>query len=288
MTDQELHQHRAELWRVNGNPVRTIEDAKSFLESVGFCLMYPVPSLTLVPNFFAAYAGSTANLPDSRHAFADPRNQPATELMVRLLREHHAYEINLLPESSLLITAAFFPFLYALFGDRNPKAVPKSNAQGGKLSPLTMKVFEAVQKHGPLGKKQLQERISRESSGAALDRALNELWSILKITRVDYREGEGAFWDLLYRWSPAAVMEGSRVSASEAVSALLGKYLEAVVAATQEEIEQFFSYLTSRSKVREAINALLATRELSLITVGTRTLIRLTPVAESHQRRLHG
>jgi uncharacterized protein YcaQ len=288
VTEQELHQQRAQLWRMNGNPIRTLEDAKSFLDSVGFCLMYPVRSLPMVPSFFAAYAGSTANLPDAKHAFSDPRNQPATDLMVRLLRERHAYEINLLPESSLLVSAALFPFLYALFGDRNPKAAPRTKAQGAKLSPLSLKVFETIQQRGPLSKKQLQELISRELTGAALDRALNELWSILKITRVDYRENEGASWDLLYRWSPAAVMEGSRLSAAEAISVLLGKYLEAVVAAAREDIEQFFSYLSARSKVREAINALLAGRELSFVTVGSKTLIQLAPAPEPHQRRVHG
>ena len=288
MTEQELHHQRAELWRVNGNPIRTIEDAKSFVDSVGFCLMYPVRSVPVVPSFFAAYAGSSADLPDARHAFADPRTQPATELMVRLLRERQAYEVNLLPESSLVVSAPLFPFVYALVGDRNPKGAPKTKAQGARLSPLGMKVFETIQKHGPLSKGQLQELISRELTGAALDRALNELWSILKITRVDYHEKQGASWDLLYRWSPAAVMEGSRVSAPEAISALLGKYLEAVVAATREDIEQFFSYLSTRSKVREAINALLAGRELSLVAIGSTTLIHLTPVPESHQRRIHG
>lgn len=288
MTEQELHQQRAQLWRVNANPIRTTEDAKSFLDSVGFCLMYPVRSLPLVPSFFAAYAGSAANLPDAKHAFADPRNQPATNLMVRLLRERHAYEINLLPESGLLVSAEFFPFFYALVGDRNPKAAPRIKAQGEKLSPLALKVFETIQKRGPVSKKQLQDLISRELSVAALDRALNELWSILKITRVDYDENEGASWDLLYRWSPAAVMEGSRLSLAEAISALLGKYLEAVVAATQEEIEQFFSHLSARSKVREALHALLAARELSFVPVASKTLIHLTPVIESRQRRVHG
>jgi uncharacterized small protein (DUF1192 family) len=114
---------------------------------------------------------------------------------------------------------------------------------------------------------------------------LNELWSILKITRVDYREDEGVCWDLLYRWSPEAVMEGSRISGSEAISALLGKYLEAAVAATREEIEQLFSLLTTRSKVRDAINALLATRGLSFVTVGSKTLIHLTPETTPYSRR---
>jgi hypothetical protein len=273
---------------MGGNPIRTVEDARSFLESAGFCLMYPERSLPLVPTFIGAYAGSADGLPDAKHAFADPRTQPAIDLMVRLLRERSAYEANFLPDNSLLVSAAFFPFIYALVGDRNPKAVPKIKAQGAKVSPLAIKVFETIQNRGALSKGQLRELVSRELTTAALDRVLNELWSILKITRVDYHEDEGAYWDLLYRWSPEAVKEGIQLSLPEAISALLGKYLETVVAADQEEIEQFFSHLVSRSRIREAINALLAARQLSFLTVGPRTLIQVTPIPAQSRRRIHG
>lgn len=288
MTEQELQQRRAELWRTDGRPVRTIEDAKAFLDSVGLCLMYPVRALPAVPTFLGACAGSTAALPDSRHAFADPRTQPAIDLMVRLLRSRDAYEVNLLPESSLLLSAPLFPSVYALLGDRKPKAAPKTKAQGAKLSPLTLKVFDAIEARGPLSTGQLRELVGREMSGAALERALNELWSILKITRVDYSQKEGAYWDLLYRWTPAPVMQGVGISVPEALSALIGKYLEAVEAASQEELEQFFSHLVSGSKVREAIHALLAARQLDFVTVGAKTLVRLAPVADDARRRSHG
>lgn len=287
MTELELKQHRSSVWRTDGRPVRTLEDARSFVESVGFCLMYPERSLPLVPSFIGAYAGSADGLPDQKHAFADPRTRQATELMVRLLRARDAYEMSLFAGVDLIISASLFPFLYALVSDHSPKAAPKTGPQGATVSPLAVMVFEAIQKSGPLSKGRLRELVSREPSGAALDRALSELWALLKITRVDYREDEGAFWDVLYRWAPEAVKEGVNISAPEAVSALVSKYLEAVIAAGQQEIEEFFSRLTSRSKVREAVNALLAARELSFVPVGAKTLVRLTEVLEQRGRN-HG
>jgi hypothetical protein len=209
------------------------------------------------------------------------------ELMVRLLRERGAYEMNLFAGADLVTSPALFPFFYALVSDRNPKAPPKVRAHGAAVSPLATTVFEAIQQKGPLHKGQLRELVGRELSSAALDRALSELWAILKITRVDYRQDVGAFWDVLYRWSPQVVKEGINISAPEAISAILSKYLESAIAVTQDEIEQFFSNLTSRSKVREAIHALLAARELSYMTVGVKTLIRLTPAPEP-RRTNHG
>ena len=287
MTEQELQQERARRWRVDGNPIRTIEDGRSFLRGVGFCLMFPVRSLPVVPTFIGAYAGSAEGLPDAKHAFADLRTGPATELMVRLLRERSAYEINFLPDTSLLVSAPLFPFFYALVGDRNPSAAPRIKAQGAKVSPLSLSIFEAIEKRGALSKGQLRELVGREMTTAALDRALNELWSILKITRVNYTENEGAYWDLLYRWSPETVKEGVQLSLPEAISGLLGKYLESVVAADQEEIEQFFSNLAPRTKIREAVNALLAARQLNLVTVGAKSLIHV-PMQAEPRRHLHG
>jgi 23S rRNA pseudouridine2605 synthase len=283
MTETDLQQQRAHNWRTAGNAVRTLEDARAFVDSVGFCLMYPERSLLLVPAFIGAYAGSADGLPDARHAFADPRTEPATELMVRLLRERHAYEMSLFAGADLTVSAALFPFFYALVGDRNPKAAPRLRGQGAAISPLAITVFEAIQEKGPLSKKQLRDLAGGEPSNAALDRALSELWSILKITRVDYKEGDGAFWDVLYRWSPEVVKEGINISAPEAISALLGKYLESAVAASQEDVELFFSHLTSRSKVRETINALLGARELCLMPVGPKTFLRLTPIVEERR-----
>ena len=287
MTEPEFQQQRARKWRLDGNAIRTLEDARSFVTDAGFCLMYPERSLSAVPTFIGAYVGSASELPDTRHAFSDPRAQQATELMVRLLREKSAYEIRLFEGTDLIVSAALFPFVYSLVSDRNPKAPPKASTQGAAISPLAVNVFEAIQKHGPVGKEQLRQLIGREPSNAALDRSLNELWSLLKITRVDYREGQGALWDVLYRWSPKKVKEGLNISGPEAISALLCRYLETAVAATQDEVEQFFSHLTSRAKVREAVSALLAARELGFVAAGPRTLLRLAPV-QPQRRRTNG
>ncbi len=287
MTEPELELERAHKWRVDGSAIRTIEEARSFIGDAGFCLMYPERSLPLAPTFIGAYAGSTEKLPDAKHAFADPRTGQATELMVRLLREKSAFELKLPTGVEMIVSAQLFPFFYSLLSDRNPKAPPRTLAQGAAVSPLAVNVFGAIQEHGPVNKDRIRVLVGRELSEAALDRALNELWSVLKITRVDYREGEGAFWDVLYRWSARTIKEGLNISAPEAISALLCKYLETVIAASQEEVEQFFSQVTSRAKVREAVNALLAARELSFVSVGPKTLLRLAP-AQPQRRRSHG
>jgi hypothetical protein len=277
MTDRELQDLRREKWRLNGSPARTLEDASGFMESVGFSLMYPLhPPPVLVPTFIGAWVGSDNHLPTWQHAFDDPRARDATELMLRLLRNKSAYEANLFEENNaFLVAASVFPYFYVLVGERNPRQAPKPGPRS-EYSQLACDAFAAIQRGGPISKQKLIETLAKGVSGAALDKSLAELWSKLRITRVDYKAGEGASWDVLYRWAPDAVREGIELSVAQALSALLSKYLDCVIAADRQELESFFGNFVSRSRVREAVNALLAARELEFVRVGSRSLIRIT------------
>ncbi len=84
-------------------------------------------------------------------------------------------------------------------------------------------------------------------------------------------------WDLLYRWAPEAVKEGVGLSVPEALTALLSKYLDCVIAVEPAELETFFGNFIARSKVKDAVNALLAARELSFVHVSGRSMLQITP-----------
>jgi uncharacterized protein YcaQ len=281
MTDLELQQLRREKWRLDSKPIRTIEEARAFLEDTGFCFMYPRRPAMLAPTFVGAFVGSDDRLPEWQHAFKDPRAAQATELMVRLLREKSAFEANVFEEANgLLVAASVFPYFYALMGERNPKQAPKAGTRS-TYSQLACDAYALVEREGALSKQRLLEKLGGGLSTAALDKALAELWSKLRITRVDYKPSEGSVWDLLYRWAPDAIKEGVGLSGAEALSALVSKYLDCMVAVDQGELETFFGNFVARSKVKEAVNALLAARELSFVHVGGKSMLQITPVKTS-------
>ena len=285
MTPDDLIQLRREKWRVNGNAIRTLEDARGFIESVGFCLMFPLPTPLLLPTFIGAWSGSEEKLPTQRQAFTDARVKDATQLMVRLLRERSAYEANLFDENNaFLLSASLFPYFYALVGERNPRQAPKPGPRS-PYSQLACDAYSIIHRKGPISKVKLLAELGKGISVPALDRALWDLWSKLRITRVDYDEREGASWDVLQRWAPEAVSEGVNYSLNAALSALLSKYLDSVIAANQQETESLFGHFVSRSRVREALNALLAARELSFVPVGHQSLIQVTPVPPARKSR---
>lgn len=282
MTDAELLLARTQKWRLDGQSVRTLDDARSFLASVGFCLMYPMRPALLVPTFIGAWVGADEKLPLRQHAYNDPRAIEATELMVRALRDRTAYEAPLLDENNaFLLAASVFPYFYSLVGERNPKQAPVSGPRS-PYSPLACDAFEIIRRRGPISKTKLGETLGGSVSNAGLDRALSELWAKLRITRVDYSAAEGSVWDELSRWAPDVVREGVGISVPEALSALVSKYLDCVVAVDEGDVENFLANFVSRTRVKEAIHALLSARELSFVHVGSKSLLQVTPPKEAY------
>jgi 23S rRNA pseudouridine2605 synthase len=270
MTAEELAQQRAALWL---RPVHTLEDAREFLAAVGFCLIYPVKPPLVIPTFIGAVLGTGENLPTATKAAVDPRTRDANELIARLLQEKSAFEVSYANHGSLLVAAAEFPYAFALLADRNLRQPPSAGIRGEKS--LLRHTFEHLQA-GPLTEQELLSRLGKSISEAALARALHELWSHLRVVRVDLRADGSPVWQVLYDWAPEAVKRGIQVSTAEALSALISRYLTTVIAAEQRDIEEFFGNLTARSKVAEVVRALLQAREFETVQIEGKRLVALT------------
>src|SRR5271165_1171422 len=186
MQEPQLQELRREKWRLIRQPVCTLEEAREFIESVGFCLLYPQRPPVLAPTFVGAYKGSDEKLPTVQMAFADPGARATKDLMVRLLREKAAYETNVFPDNNFIVSAAVFPYFYGLVGDRNPRQAPKAGTRS-EYSLLAVHAFQLIQKAGPIAEDRLRELLGGDISKAALGRALDELGAKLRITRVDYK-----------------------------------------------------------------------------------------------------
>jgi 23S rRNA pseudouridine2605 synthase len=279
---QELENLRHAKWRVHAaakeRPLRTLDDAREFLNSVGFCLMYPLKPALVAPTFIGAYLGSKDNLPSPAQALLDARAKEAESLSLRLQHEKAAFEVGFGHDGVLLVSASEFPYFYALIGERNPKQPPSAGERGEKA--LLTHTFEVVQEFGPLTELQIRERLGKSISDTAVVRAVHELWSKLRLVRVD-RETEGSSrWDVLYRFAPQQVNAGKQLSAREALSALISRYLETVIAAEQKDVEDFFSPTVPRSRVGEVIRAMQGAREFTSVQVAGKTLLCLATRGE--------
>ena len=102
-------------------------------------------------------------------------------------------------------------------------------------------------------------------------RALCELWQGLRISPSYAEEGQATSWEMLRVRHREALATGGATGQVTAISLLVSMYLQSVYAATSEEIEIFLSPVASRSRVREAVRGLSATRQIHSLSMDAQT-----------------
>jgi hypothetical protein len=270
LTTEQLQAARAEKWRQKANPVLTLEDAETWIDSIGVSLFLPRKAQLQAPagSFVEAALGETSATP------APAAIQNAFELAMRLFAEEKATPLNLFgtvsEQPDFLVSREALPYVYALRGDREWKRGPRDTS-----SPLVIETWKLLKREGVQTAAELQGLLGREVTEAAVLRALSELWTALRILPV-YTAGEATSWELFESRHLKAMQVGGGMAQATALSALVSLYLDSVVAATTEEIETFLSPLAPRSRVGEVARGLAATQQLNTQVLGTHSLLYIT------------
>jgi hypothetical protein len=252
--------------RQNGYGTLTLEDARTWLEETGLCLFLPRRqfSSSIAPSFVEAVAGKQNANPDPRHIAL------AEELLVRLETDGVAVRLNLLGQpgelQDFVVAGWVLPYVYALRGDRDWRRSPQLTGSR-QVSPLAVQAYKHLEA-GDATIPDLKRTLGREVTEGAVLRAITELWQQLRIIPVVSAPGQPARWQLLRLRFQKAIAEGASTSQVTAISVLASIYLQAVIAATMEEVELFLAPLTARSKIREVLRGLVATRQVHTISMG--------------------
>jgi len=266
LTSEQLEAARAERMRHNGHGTLTFEDARTWIEETGLCLFLPRRqfSSSVAPSFVEAVAGKRDETPDPRQIAV------AEELLVRMELADVAVRLNLQgqpgEQPDFVVASWVLPYVYALRGDRDWRRIPQLTGSRA-VSPLAVQAYKLLDQ-GDATIAQLKQGLGREVSEAGVVRAITELWQQLRIVPVIAAPGQPAKWQLLKHRFQKAIAEGASTSQVTAISVLASIYLQAVIAASMEEVELFLSPLTARSKVREVIRGLVATRQVHTIALG--------------------
>jgi hypothetical protein len=266
LTAEQLEASRAERMRQNGHGQLTFEDARTWLEETGLCLFLPRRQFSnfIAPSFVEAVAGERNAAPGAKLV------SYAEELLIRLETEGVAVRLNLLgqpgEQPDFVVAGWVLPYVYALRGDRDWRRSPQLTGSR-QVSPLAIQAYKLLEA-GDATISQLKHTLGREVTESAVLRAITELWQQLRIIPVVSAPGKAAQWQLLKLRFQKAIAEGASTSQVTAISVLASIYLQAVIAATMEEVELFLAPLTARSKVREVLRGLVATRQVHTISLG--------------------
>jgi 23S rRNA pseudouridine2605 synthase len=201
--------------------------------------------------------------------------EQAQRLLTRLIASGTVVPLNLLgtvgEQPDFLAHREALPYVLALRADPDWKHAPQKSS-GHKVSPLVLELWKVLDKEGALTAAEARETLGRELTEAAVLRALCELWQAMRISPVLADEADQpARWEMLRVHHRAALETGSTTSQVTALSLLVSMYLQSVYAASSEEIEIFLSPVASRSRVREAVRGLSATRQIHALSMDAQT-----------------
>jgi len=225
--------------------VRTIEEARAFVEEVGFCHFWPIKGVEL-PNLFHAIAGRVRPVPMEHD---DPDISKCWGWKDEALDKRWWYYGKFLRRRATLISLKELPYFYALSENYGDLSDYLEEYRAGMLTAEAKRIYEALLEHGPLDTIRLRREahMSAESAKSRFDRALVELQVGLKVLPIGVAEA-GAWryafiYEIVQRHFPDLPEQARHIKRGEARRTLLLRYLDNVVAADRKMISKVFHVL---------------------------------------------
>jgi hypothetical protein len=240
--------------------VQTVEEARAFVEEVGFCHFWPIKDIEM-PSLFHAIAGRARAVPNVHD---DPDLSKCWGWKDQSLDKKWWYYGKLLRRRATLVSLDVLPYFYALSENFGSLTDYLAEYEDGKMTAEAKQLYEALLEHGPLDKVRLRReaRLTSEGAKSRVDRALLELQVGLKVLPVGVTEA-GAWnyafvYELFQRWFPEVPQQARPIKRAEARRVLVQRYLDNAVAADRSMIAKVFHVLKWTSKeLQRAIAALV-------------------------------
>jgi len=225
--------------------VQSIEEARAFVDEVGFCHFWPIKGVE-TPNLFHAIAGRVRLVPNEH---GDPDGSKCWGWKDEALGKRWWYYGKFLRRRATLVSLDLLPALYACsenYGDLDDYL---EEYRAGTMTAEAKRIYEALLEHGPLDTIRLRReaRMSAESAKSRFERALVELQVGLKVLPIGVAEA-GAWryafiYEIVQRHYPDLPERARRIKRSEARRTLVSQYLSNVVATDRKMIAKVFHIL---------------------------------------------
>jgi hypothetical protein len=248
--------------------LHTAEDARAFVEEMGFCHFWPIKDAEM-PNLFHAIAGWVRPVPMEHD---DPDIGKCWGWKDGALDKRWWYYGKLLRRRATLVSLELLPVFYACSENYGSLDDYLEEYAAGLMTAEARAIYEALLTHGPLDTVRLRReaRMSADSAKSRFERALVELQVGLKVLPIGVAEA-GAWnyaftYEIVQRHYPDLPERAHPIKRSEARQTLVLRYLDNVVAADQKMIAKIFHVLKwTSTELDRTIQALVqsgAVREM--------------------------
>lgn len=229
--------------RMPERAVSTVEEARAFVDEVGFCYLWPIKDVEL-PNLFHAIAGRVRSVPNAHH---DPDLSRCWGWKDGALGKRWWYYGKVLRHKATLISMRLLPYFYACSENYGALEDYIQEYEAGTMTVEAKQIYEALLKLGPLDTVRLQREAHMRGAKGRFERSLVELQAGFKILPVGVADA-GAWhyafvYDLVPRHLPDLPEQARPISRRDARQALVRQYIENVVAAGRGMVSRVFHVL---------------------------------------------
>jgi hypothetical protein len=225
--------------------VQTVEQARAFVDDVGFCHFWPIKEIEM-PNLFHAIAGRIRSVPN---AHDDPDLSRCWGWKDGSLGKRWWYYGKVLRRRATLISLEVLPFFYACsenYGDLDDYV---QEYRAGTMTLEAKQIYEALLVNGPLDTVRLrrESRMAADGAKSRFERALVELQVGFKVLPIGVAEA-GAWryafvYEIVQRHFPDLPARARAIARSEACRRLVSQYVDNVVVTDRNTLQRVFHVL---------------------------------------------
>ncbi len=238
--------------------VTTKEQARDFVNNVGFCFLFPIHDVEM-PSLWDAIAGRVVKTSPKHSGYEIERTWGWKD---ESLDRRWWYYGKLIRAKATLVGLDFLPNFYALsenYGDYEHDYLEEYRE--GQLSAEAKTIYEVLLEKGALDAVRLRKEahMSSDESKGRFDRALTELQVGLKVLPMGIAEA-GAWryaftYELLPRWLPHVPERARGIKQTEARQAILDQYLRNVIATTMQRVARVSGWTLAETRATAEVLA---------------------------------
>jgi hypothetical protein len=223
--------------------VLTPSDAVKYIDTTGFCMLFPVSKVPLPSLYFAV----THRNPHEKMVW-DKYTEIVWRWKDELPRRKRAYYGKYFRGRGTFISLGLLPHFLAM---RESTAAPGDHNRfygDGRIGENARVIWEALEKHGPLATLELRHacKMETKAGNVRFKRAILELQCLLIVVHFG-AEQETASWasgryELTCRAFPKETAAGRRISPDNARTSLAAKFLEFHPDAAPAQLARLFGW----------------------------------------------
>jgi hypothetical protein len=225
--------------------LRTTADAMRFIETVGFCVLFPAGNVPLPSLYYVV----------SRRA--DVRWDKYAQLIWKwkdeLPKKQRAFYGKYFKGRGSFISLKFLPQFLATHGTAMEPREAEAFYKTGRIGRDALELWLALAKHGPLPTLELRHACKMESQtgNKRFKKAMLELQGLLIVTHSGAEQETEAWasnrFDLVARGFSKQVVEAREISAEEARVAIAAKYKTLYPGAAPAQIARLFGWTKAQA-----------------------------------------